>query len=352
MSDAQERTERPTPRRLRKAREQGDTPHSALAAYAAGCLALPAVAVAGKAFASAWIASFTTTLHALDGGRPATAAALQTAHLLPSAAVAAGTAWLVACAGAVAAAASCGGLTFAPAALRCRFDKLTSSLGLRALAPRGNLAQTSVALCAVIAVTAAALRPCAAIVLDPHPLTWQAWCSIALAVLTSAWWRITLALCTVAMADVVFARRRHANALRMTAREVRDERAEHEGKPEHKSRRRSIAVRRSRRLRLAAVKRAAAVVVNPTHVAVALEYAPPAIDVPLVSALAAGPSAAILRTAAAYYDVPIVASPDVARALFVRAEVDDPIPEDLYAAVAAIFAWIVRTRGRLGGNHA
>ena len=101
---------------------------------------------------------------------------------------------------------------------------------------------------------------------------------------------------------------------------------------------------------MAAIKRAAAVVVNPDHVAVALAYEPPSVDVPLVVSLAAGPGAGIVRTAAAFYDVPIVRSPELARALFSHVDVDEPVPEELYAAVAAVFACILRTRGRLGGR--
>jgi flagellar biosynthetic protein FlhB len=107
-------------------------------------------------------------------------------------------------------------------------------------------------------------------------------------------------------------------------------------------------MRRGRRLRVAALKRAAVVLTNPTHVAVALEYAPPQIDVPVVSAAGAGAAAAIVRSAAAFYDVPIVESPELARAVFARVDVDDPIPEELYAGIAVVFAWILKTRGRLG----
>ena len=66
--------------------------------------------------------------------------------------------------------------------------------------------------------------------------------------------------------------------------------------------------------------------------------------------LAAGADAgaALIRTAAAYYDVPVIESPELARALFSRVDVDAAVPEELYAGIAAVFAWILRTRGRLG----
>jgi flagellar biosynthetic protein FlhB len=135
----------------------------------------------------------------------------------------------------------------------------------------------------------------------------------------------------------------------MTPREVREERASYEGKPEVKARRRSVAARRGRSLRIAALKRATAVVTNPTHIAVALRYAPPAIDVPLVVSAGKDLAAMLLRGAAEDAGVPIVESPDLARALYARVDVDEPIPEELYIAVAAVFAWILKTRGALRG---
>lgn len=103
-------------------------------------------------------------------------------------------------------------------------------------------------------------------------------------------------------------------------------------------------------MRLEALRRASAVIANPTHVAVALRYDPPGIDVPFVVSSAAGAAAAFVRMVAAYHEIPVIESPELARALFVRVDVDEPVPEEYYAAIAAIFAWLLRTRGRLGGN--
>ena len=185
---------------------------------------------------------------------------------------------------------------------------------------------------------------------DAHVLSWRLTVAAFWHGMITLWWRVGALLLAVALVDVTLARRRFSDRLRMTPREVRDERAEQEGRPEVKARRRGIAIRRARRLRVAAIRQASAIVTNPTHVAVALQYAPPHVDVPLVVAAGAGAGAHMIRAVAAYHDVPIVESADLARALFARVETDEAIPEDLYAAVAAVFAWILRTRGRLGGT--
>ncbi len=91
-------------------------------------------------------------------------------------------------------------------------------------------------------------------------------------------------------------------------------------------------------------------VVNPTHVAIALRYAPPDIDVPTVVSRGADLTAGLVRAIAAAHDVPIVESPDLARTLYARSALGEPIPEDCYAAVAAIFAFLLQTRGMLRGS--
>lgn len=165
--------------------------------------------------------------------------------------------------------------------------------------------------------------------------------------LKSLWWRIAPIALVFGAFDVMVSRRRLTSSLRMTQRELKEERAETEARPEAKQRRKTVGMRRSRSLRLQAIRSATAVVTNPAHVAVALRYAPPEIDVPVVVARGADLTAAVVRNTALDHDVPVIESTELARALYARVEIDEPIPEDCYAAVAAIFAWIVRTRGSL-----
>ena len=351
MSDGQERTEPATPKRRERARADGEHARSLLAPCALG-LAFAALPVAfGARFASSWVAFFdlairssVTVAHAAPSALPALAAGPAAMLWSPAAAACAGASLA-----AFAAAMACGSLGWAPRTLRWRLSRVDPVSNIRSIASAETIAQTVFSLAAAIAVAAAA-SPAMSDVIAHAGGSWRAASLRAWYDLAGLWARCSAALCVVAAIDVILARRRFASRLRMTPREVRDERAEQEGRPEIRSRRRGIALRRSRRLRLEAIRRASAVVANPTHVAVALRYAPPAIDVPVVVALGAGASATIVRTIAAFHGVPVVESPDLARALFTRLEVDDPVPEDTYAAIAAIFAWILRTRGRLGGT--
>ena len=167
------------------------------------------------------------------------------------------------------------------------------------------------------------------------------------ALLVSLWWRLAAILLCLGGVDMLLQQQRTRRRLRMTPREVREDRAETETKPELKQQRRAIGAKRSRGLRLAAIRRASAIVTNPTHVAVALRYAPPAVDVPIVVARGAERTAALIREIAAAHGIPVIESAELARRLYAQVEIDDPIPEEYYAAVAAVFAWIIRTRGQL-----
>ena len=352
MGDGQERTEQATPKRRERARAQGQHPASALVpgVLSLALAALP-LACVGR-FAAWWVAAFdgaarNAALAAHGGGRAGPLDGLLALYA-PAPWAVIGAAFAGSALAAVSSAAVTGSLGWSPRALRWRLAPFAPGSIVQRIASAETSAQTILALCAIAAVAAVAAPLVADVVAHPA-VSWRAATAATAGDLARLWCRSTIALAVVAALDVALARRRFASGLKMTPREVRDERAEQEGRPEIRSRRRGIALRRSRRLRIEALKRASAVVANPTHVAVALRYAPPAIDIPVVVAAGAGAAAAIVRALAAYHDVPVIESPEVARALFVRVDVDEPIPEEMFAAIAAIFAWILRTRGRLGG---
>lgn len=126
----------------------------------------------------------------------------------------------------------------------------------------------------------------------------------------------------------------------MSREEVARERRDDDGEPRMKLER-----RRLHRALAAAVplRRATCLVVNPTHVAVALHHRDGADDAPTVIAKAMGEAAARLRAEARRTGVPVVEDVGLARALFRLAEIGDEIPEELYDAAAAILVHLHRT---------
>ncbi|HET9342605.1 MAG TPA: EscU/YscU/HrcU family type III secretion system export apparatus switch protein [Candidatus Eremiobacteraceae bacterium] len=350
MSDGHERSEPATPKRRERARREGDRPRSTLApsALAISCAIIPALY--GTGFASSWIAAFAAAADLAAEAGARRIAPVQTFVVATTPAE-----WIVcllACLGstlaAVGSGAASGALGWSPGSIGPK--SWSRAFRLRPPIDFETFMQTLVSAIAAVAVVVAALPAVADVVEHVGGSSWRSTTMVLSDALYGLWWRVSAALCVIAVAEVAIARRRHATRLRMTLREVRDERTEQEGKPETRSRRRGIAIRRAKRIRLEALRRASAVIANPTHVAVALRYDPPGIDVPVVVAAGAGLAATFVRTIAAYHEIPVIESPELARAVFARVDIDEPVPEEFYAAIAAIFAWLMRTRGRLGGN--
>ena len=137
------------------------------------------------------------------------------------------------------------------------------------------------------------------------------------------------------------ARRSWLKKLKMSFHELKRELREHDGDPQTRGRRRSLH-RSLARGSLTKVKDAAFVVVNPTHVAIALAYAPPAIPVPVVLVRAADEMALRVRALAAEASIPTIEDVALARALFRDAHVGAAIPREHYIAVAEIVAALAR----------
>jgi len=145
----------------------------------------------------------------------------------------------------------------------------------------------------------------------------------------------------VTAADVFVVRLRHAQRLRMSREEVREEAKESDGNPHVKARLRQLRQQRARRRMLAAVPKATVVITNPTHYAVALAYDRATNPAPRVVAKGVDAVAARIRETAEQHRVPIIANPPLARALH-AVELDATIPAEHYKAVAEIIAYVWR----------
>ncbi len=175
---------------------------------------------------------------------------------------------------------------------------------------------------------------------------------IAVDRLTHLFQTVAIAGLVMAIADYAFQRRRMGKQTRMTKQEVKQEHKNSEGDPLVKSaiRSRQMAMARSRMM--SDVATADVVLVNPTHVAVALKY-DPARGAPTVVARGAGAIAAKIRERAEEAEVPLVRDVPLARALYGSCKVGQEIPAELFAAVAQVLAFVIsrRTQGRRGGTH-
>jgi flagellar biosynthetic protein FlhB len=147
-----------------------------------------------------------------------------------------------------------------------------------------------------------------------------------------------------ALIDYIVEWRSRESRLRMSREDLRDEFKQTEGNPQIRSRIRGLQRQMRRRKVKADVSRAAVVLTNPTHYAVALGFDFVAMDAPKLLAKGRNLLAEEIKAEACWSGVPIVENPPLARSLYRAVEVGQTIPVDLYAAVAAILAFLYRQR--------
>jgi len=337
-----DKTEQPTPKRLRKAQEEGDSPLSSFASQSVAFLAVVAIAPAAIVALSSEattqlksaiaVAAQPSPAVAFDGRTIAMSVAALVAPVLTAAAVATAITSVVQTGGVV-----------ATKRLALRLDKLDPIAGFRNLFSTTRLVAVLRAALFGGGVTWIVYRALHAHAADlarsvgrlEHAGAVAA--ALALDVAKSA---AILGL-FLAVVDVVVTRRAWTKKLMMTKEEVKREHKESEGDPEQKA-----ARERAHREVLASamignVRNATVVVVNPTHIACALRYDENEGDeAPVVVASGQGELARRIVEAAHQYGVPVLRDVPLARAL-VELEVGDAIPEVLYEAVAEILreAW-------------
>jgi len=152
--------------------------------------------------------------------------------------------------------------------------------------------------------------------------------------------RCAIAILALSLVDYLFQRWEFEKSLRMTRQELKEEFKEVEGNPEVKRRQREIMMRLARGRMLQKVPEADVVITNPTHIAVALQYDSEKMEAPEVVAKGADELARKIVEIATDSNVPIVRNPQVAWELYKSCEVGDQIPPTLYRAVAEILAYV------------
>jgi flagellar biosynthesis protein FlhB len=339
------KTEKPTARRLREARKDGQFPRTQDPATWLGI-------AAGTALVPHAIGVLTDEVTAMLARLPEVAAdptparALAAVAGLPAAVLtSAAPVALAAAAGAVLAMAAQGvhvttkTLRFKPSRLSLR-QGLKRMLGTRAA---WEALKALVKLVVIAGVVLALARSLVPKLVGPgtQPL------AISVATLGSGLhalvWTAAATGLVLALADYVYQRRSVMKRLRMTPREVKDEQRQTEGDPMVKSAIRARQIAMSRNRMLAAVATADVVLVNPTHYAVALRYEAGR-GAPRVVAKGTDALAAKIRERAREHGVAVVEDKALTRLLYRVCDVEDEIPAELYLAVARILAFVMSLR--------
>ncbi|MFA6180107.1 MAG: flagellar biosynthesis protein FlhB [Candidatus Methylopumilus sp.] len=155
---------------------------------------------------------------------------------------------------------------------------------------------------------------------------------------------IVSALVFIAAIDVPYQLYHYATKLKMTKEEVRQESKESEGNPEIKARIRQQQREMARRRMMSEIPNADVVITNPTHYAVAIKYKDDGMRAPVLVAKGADAVALKIREIAAENNVLTMEAPKLARALYAHTELGQEIPEALYSAVAEVLAYVFQMR--------
>jgi flagellar biosynthesis protein FlhB len=341
------RTERPTERRLAKAREEG-------VVVRAHALASSAVLVAGAAILSLGGARLAARLelclrrglsldakgwqdpgHFLAAVGPVVSPGLAIALLFPAAIAMVG----------VAADLLVGGLSLSSRPLTFDFGRINPMRTFGQLASRDAAVELLKALFKFAAVGALAVFLIDRQAPDFIGVAGEIWPQAAdhAALL---WGRIFLVLAAslvgLAALEVPYQLWAHRDRLKMSRQQIKDELRELDGSPQTK-RRIKLLRRRMARMRMAAeVPKADVVITNPEHYAAALQYREERMRAPRLVAKGAGLVASRIREIAVAHQVPVIEAPPLARAICRYVELEDEIPVALYPPVAEILAYVYR----------
>jgi type III secretion protein U len=229
------------------------------------------------------------------------------------------------------------GLEFRPGLLVPRFERINPGAGVGKVFSSRQIVDTGKNLlvsCAIAILLAWALSDAAREALRSPWLDGARSMLAILGLLQGSLVKLCLVVLAMGGLDYLLARHRHLADLRMTREEIKQEFKNNEGDPHHKVKRRALH-RALANSGPAGLRKATAVVVNPTHIAVALRYEPGERDAPWIVASGRDQQAFAIRSEARRQGIPVIKDVQLARSL-IHYDVGEEIPEELYRAAAAV----------------
>ncbi len=348
-SDGQERTEDATPKRLQQAREKGQVARSKE-------LASVSVLVVGS-IALMWFGeSLARALYTIMG-RLFSLSREEIFDLPKLMDIALGSlSSLIAplililvtlFVAAVAGAAGVGGISFSAEAAMPKLSKMNPLSGLKRMVGMQSWVELIKSILKVTLVSGMAFYLINAAKQDLFQLSLDVFPQNifhALDILLNFILLISCSLLIVVDIDIPFQILQHANQLKMTKKEVKDEYKETEGKPEVKGRIRMLQREAAQRRMMAEVPQADVIVTNPEHFSVALRYKQNSDRAPIVVAKGTDHMALKIREIAREHDIYVIPAPPLARALYHSTELEQEIPDGLFTAVAQVLAYVFQLK--------
>ncbi|GAA0900701.1 flagellar biosynthesis protein FlhB [Luteibacter anthropi] len=349
QSDKEDRTESPSEKRLREAREKGELPRSRDLSTAVVVLSGVATLIASREKMAEHAANIMHVglryhrddLLGPDGLRHALAtAALEGLKLL-------GPVFVVTMVASIAAPALMGGLNFSMQALVPKFDRLDPIKGFGRLVSVNGLVELGKSVLKLLLIGGALVWFLRRSTLDMFSVgsgPVSEGIAKAFGIFGHASLVFACALGVIALVDAPWQKYSFTTKMKMTKQEVKDEHKESEGSPELKSKIRQVQQQMARRRMMQDVPTADVIIANPTHFAVALKYDENRMGAPRVVAKGVDVIAQQIREIGGGAKVPVVEAPPLARALYHTTEIGREIPAALYVAVAQILAYVFRLK--------
>ncbi len=354
MSDTSgERTEKASPRKLKEARDKGSIGTSRdLGSWIGVAAAAATFATVGQATADAAGAVLLHLPDVIRSPEPAVALGIGTDAMdaiVPSLAPMLG----IVVVAAIASVAAQGGIHLRTVQVSGRNFDLVAGMkrlfGLQALWEGGKGLLKTAVIGVVLFMVVQSLVP---VLMSAGRLSLAAVLDVAAGGITLLLQAAVVAGLVLAIVDVVVVNRRNRKHTMVTKKEARDEHKNTDGDPLVKSQRRSRQIAMSRNRMIAAVGTADVVLLNPTHLAVAVRYEPGR-SAPRVVAKGADHVATRIREKAAEHGVPMIEDLPLARAVYAACDVGQEIPAELYTAIARLLAFVAQLtrRGSARGIH-
>ena len=345
QSGDQEKTEEPTSRKLEKAREEGqvarstELPAASVTIAALGMLYLTGDTLIHK-MAEAFVSGFNfdrklvhspNLLPAIFGHEVLESFILIAPLLLLTITIA------------IASSGATGGFLFSTKALAPKASKLNPLNGLKRMFGTKALVELVKAILKFTLVTGMVtwvLYDNVSTLNNIGKMAFEPAMAVAGQLLAKSALIMACALILIAAIDVPFQRWEFMKSMRMSIQDIKDEMKDMEGRPEVKAQIRRRQREMANRRMIDNVKDADVVITNPEHFAVALSYDPNGDSAPVLLAKGTDEVAARIRAEAEKHGIEIFRAPPLARALYFTTDLDQPVPEDLYYAVAQVIAYV------------
>ncbi|WP_318433093.1 flagellar biosynthesis protein FlhB [Photobacterium leiognathi] len=349
QSSAQDKTEKATPQKIRKAREQGQIPRAK--DFTAATIFIAVIVFFYFQMNIIWQAlngvfQLNMTLSHDDLRSPwlaiealGTSLAIIIQLLLPLFALIFITA--------IASSLLLGGWLFYPAGVLPKLSKIDPIAGIKRMFSTRSLVEllkSTLKVCVIFLLLYLYLDANLSRLLGMQNLPLKQGVSLIMTILFHGILLMGVALFLFGLIDIPYQKWAHAKELKMTKQELKEEFKTNEGNPEIKQRIRQIQQQFARRKIDKAVPKADVVIVNPTHYAVAIKYDTTLSEAPFVVAKGIDEAAMHIQTIAKQHDVEILRSPPLTRAIYHSTQIEQAIPSQLYVAVAHILTYVLQLK--------